>query len=174
VKQVIYTGSCAVYGNTHGAWVDETTTPAPGNRHGEILHEAEQVLLSASHATLKVCVFRLGAIYGAGREMKSRFEKLAGKSHPGTGEHFTNWIHLDDIVAATAFALDRQLHGIYNLVGNTPITARDLFDQMCQQYKLPPVEWDASLPRSRSNDRRVSNQKLKQAGYHFLHPTIEL
>lgn len=174
VKQIIYTSSCAVYGNAHGDWVDESTTIAPENRHGDVLHEAEQVLMSAMHPDLRICIFRMGAIYGPGRELKPRFEKLAGTTRPGTGEHFTNWIHLEDIVAATAFALDRQLHGIYNLVGDTPITARDLMDRVCQHYGLPRIEWDASLPRGRSNNRRVSNQKLQQQGYQLIHPEIEI
>ena len=71
VKQLIYTSSCAVYGNSNGAWVSEVSPVAPANRHGEILHETEQVLLSASSQDLKVCIFRLGAIYGPDRSSRN-------------------------------------------------------------------------------------------------------
>jgi nucleoside-diphosphate-sugar epimerase len=174
LRQIIYTGSCAVYGNAHGAWVDETTAVSLNNHHSEILYKVEQTLLSVSSPSLQVCVFRMGAIYGPGREIKPRFESLAGTARPGNGEHFTNWIHLDDIVAAITFALNHQLQGIYNLVNDTPITAHKLFQQVCQKYNLPPIMWDPSLPRSRTNDRRVLNQKLKQQGFSFLHPEIEI
>lgn len=173
IKQIIYTGSCSVYGNANGDWVDETTPPSPGDRYGEILHESEKILLSArlNHASL--CLFRLGAIYGPGRDLKSRFEKLAGKTRPGTGENYTNWVHLDDIVAAIDFALKHQLQGIYNLVSSVPMKSRDLTEQICQKYSFAPLEWDPAQAKSRSNNRRVSNQKLQQQGYNILHPNIE-
>lgn len=174
IKQVIYTGSCSVYGNAEGAWVDETTAITPSDRYGEILYETEQILQSLSHADLQVCIFRLGAIYGKGRDIKPRFEKLAGTTRAGSGEHFTNWIHLEDIISATIFSLKHRLNGVYNLVDDNPITARELTDQICQQYGFATVKWDISQPRGRSNNRRVSNQKLKQAGYKLLHPTINI
>lgn len=174
VKQLIYTSSCAMYGNSNGAWLSEVSPVAPANRHGEILHETEQVLLSESSQALKVCIFRLGAIYGPDRELKKRFNNLAGTTRPGTGNHFTNWIHLDDIVSASEFALDRQLQGIYNLVNDVPITARELFKQLCERYDLPEVEWNSSQDRTRSNNRRVSNQALKAEGYQLIHPEVEI
>jgi nucleoside-diphosphate-sugar epimerase len=174
VKQLIYTSSCAVYGNSNGAWVSEVSPVAPANRHGEILQDTEQVLLSASSQDLKVCIFRLGAIYGPDREFKKRFAKLAGTTRPGTGNHFTNWIHLDDIVSASELALERQLQGVYNLVNDVPITARELFQQLCDRYELPEVEWDASDTTERSNNRRISNQKLKAEGYQLIHPEVEI
>jgi nucleoside-diphosphate-sugar epimerase len=66
-----------VYGNSNGAWVSELSPVPPVNRHGEILHQTEQVLLSASSQDLKVCIFRLAAIYGPDREFKKRLSKLA-------------------------------------------------------------------------------------------------
>ncbi|MEB3180374.1 MAG: SDR family oxidoreductase [Nostocaceae cyanobacterium] len=172
VKQLIYTGSCAVYGDRNGEWVTEESPTVPGNQHGEILLETEQVLLSAETQDLKVCLLRLGAIYGPGREIKERFSRFAGTTRPGDGNNFTNWVHLDDIVSTVEFALNQQLQGIYNLVNDVPLTTRELFDRMCEVYGLPPVEWDASQPRTRSNNRRVSNHKLKEAGYKLIHRDI--
>lgn len=174
VKQLIYTSSSAVYGNSNGAWVSEESPVAPANRHGEVLHETEQVLLSASSQDLKVCIFRLGAIYGPDRELSKRFARLAGTTRPGTGNHFTNWIHLDDIVSASEFALARQLQGVYNLVNDVPIAARELFKQLCDRYELPEVTWDGSDTKTPSNNRRISNQKLKAEGYQFIHPEVEV
>jgi len=174
LKQLIYTGSCAVYGNSDGTWLSEASPIVPADRNAEILHETEQVLLSALSENLQVCIFRLGAIYGPQREIKKRFANLAGTTRPGSGTHFTNWVHLDDIVSATEFALSHRLQGIYNLVNDVPLTAYELFEQMSQRYNLPKVEWDAALPRSRENNRRVSNQKLKTEGYCFIHPELEI
>ncbi|WP_445172584.1 SDR family oxidoreductase [Microcoleus sp.] len=174
IKQLIYTSSSGVYGNSNGAWVSELSPVAPTDRHAEILHETEQVLLSASSPDLKVCIFRLAAIYGPDREFKKRLSQLAGTTRPGTGNQFTNWIHLDDIVSASELALARQLQGVYNVVNDVPITARELFKQLCDRYELPEVEWDGSDTTKRSNSRRISNQKLKAEGYQLLHPEVEI
>jgi len=126
VRQLIYTGSYAVYGDREGAWVDEASPVAPANPNGHSC-ETEQVLLSASSDDMSVCILRLGGIYGPRRELVKIFGRVAGTIRPGNGEDATNWIHLDDIVAAIKFARQHRLQGIYNLVdgaSNQSRTAR--------------------------------------------------
>ncbi len=171
VQQVIYTGSYAVYGDQQGAWVDETSAIAPANRNGEILAETEQILLKAG-STTNVCIFRLGGIYGPGRELVKIFQRAAGTTQPGNGEDAANWVHLDDIVGAIDFARQHQLQGIYNLVSDVPTTTGKLLELVCAQNNLPPVSWDPSTPSVRPYNARVSNQKLRSAGYRFIHPEI--
>jgi nucleoside-diphosphate-sugar epimerase len=173
VQQVIYTSSYAVYGDRGGDWVDETTPVLPLNQKAEILAETEQVLLSAAQDSLKVCVLRLGGIYGAGRELVKIFGRAAGSVRPGTGKEASNWIHIDDIVGAIAFAQQHHLNGIYNLVGTVPLTTQELLDRVFTAYNLPLATWDSSQSSSRSYNARVSNQKLRDAGYQFIYPEIQ-
>lgn len=173
VRQIIYTGSYAVYGDRGGAWVDETTPVAPANENGEILATTEQVLLNAGSEHLKVCIFRLGGIYGPDRELVKIFGRVAGTTRPGTGEDAANWVHLDDIVGAIDFARQHGLDGIYNLVGTVPLTSKELLDKVCSTHHLPPVSWDPSQPSLRPYNAKVSNQKLRSAGYSFIHPEIQ-
>ena len=174
VRQVIYTGSYAVYGDQQGQWVDETTPVQPANAKGEILVATEQVLLDAATPERQVCVFRLGGICGPGRDVVKIFRRAAGSTRPGTGEDASNWIHLDDIVGAIDFARTHHLQGIYNLVHDVPLTTGELLDRVFTKYDLPPVTWDASQPSNRPYNARVSNQKLKQAGYQFEYDDIPI
>lgn len=173
VQQVIYTSSYSVYGDRGGDWVDETTPVKPINLKAEILAETEQVLLGAAHDSLKVCVLRLGGIYGAGRELVKIFGRAAGSVRPGTGEEASNWIHIDDLVGVIAFAQQHHLSGIYNLVGTVPLTTKELLDRVFTMHHLPLATWDASQPSSRSYNARVSNQKLRDAGYKFIYPETQ-
>ncbi len=173
VQQVIYTGSYAVYGDRGGEWVDETTPVMPINPKAEILAETEQILLSAAHDSLKVCILRLGGIYGAGRELIKIFQGSAGTVRAGIGNEATNWIHIDDIVGAIAFAQQRTLSGIYNLVGTVPLTTQELLDRVFTAHHLPLATWDGSQSSTRSYNARVSNQKLRDAGYKFIYPEIQ-
>lgn len=174
VKQLIYTGSYSVYGDKNGAWVDEDSPLTPANHNGEILAQTEQVLLAASSKDLKVCILRLGGIYGPGRELTKIFSRAFGTTRPGTGEDFTNWIHLDDIVGAVNFAAVEKLPGIYNLVNKEPQLNRDLLDRLSEKYNLPKVMWNPTQQQVRAYNSRVSNQKIAAAGYKFIHPEIML
>ncbi|MGL5082523.1 MAG: SDR family oxidoreductase [Microcoleaceae cyanobacterium] len=172
VQHIVYTGSYALYGDHQGALVDETTPVAPLNENGHTLHQTEQVLLSAAHDSLKVCILRLGGIYGPGRELLKIWSRIAGTTRPGDGAEPTNWIHLDDIVGAIEFVRRYQLSGIYNLVDQSELTLRELIDQVCEQHNLPKVIWDTSKPSSRLYSVRVSSQKIQQAGYQLIHPQL--
>ncbi|BCL37077.1 SDR family oxidoreductase [Nostoc sp. MS1] len=172
VKQVIYTGSYSVYGDRNGEWVDEETPPMPKSRNGEILQEAEEVLLSASSEQLKICILRLGGIYGPGRELVKIFSRVPGTTRPGDGSDITNWIHLDDIVGAIEFVRQHPLQGIYNLVNDAHLPSRILLDTLFAKHNLAPVTWDDTGNSNRPYNATVSNQKIKQAGYQLIHPQM--
>ncbi|MEH2297749.1 SDR family oxidoreductase [Nostoc sp.] len=172
VKQLIYTGSYAVYGDRNGVWVDEETPLAPANLNAQILRKTEDVLLSASSENLRVCIFRLGGIYGTGRELLKIFSRYSGTTRPGNGEDIKNWIHLDDIVGAIEFARHRRLQGIYNLVDDAHLTSQDLLERLFEKHNLPKVKWDTSIKSTRPYNAWVSNEKLKEAGYQLIHPQM--
>ena len=172
IQQVIYTGTYSVYGDCQGEWVSEETPVSPSNENGKILAKTEQILLSIQSETLRVCILRLGGIYGAGRELIDIFGRAAGTTRPGRGEEFTNWIHLDDIVAALEFVRMNQLTGLYNLVNDWPVQSDDLLTRLFAHYGLTNVTWDASQASNRPYNCRVSNEKIKRAGFELIHPQI--
>jgi nucleoside-diphosphate-sugar epimerase len=172
LKQVVYTGSYSVYGNQNGEWVDETTPIQPTNRKSEILAETEQVLLSAATADLNVCVLRLGGIYGPNRELIKIYGGAAGKTRPGSGNEPSNWVHLEDIVGAIDFAINRGLDGIYNLADDDRYTRKELTEKLFAKHNLPPITWDDSQPSQRSSQAKVANQKIKDAGYKLIQPQL--
>ncbi|WP_339460367.1 SDR family oxidoreductase [Nodularia spumigena] len=172
IKQLIYTGSYSVYGDQNGAWVDEQTLAKPSHDNGKILKATEDVLLAASSDKLRVCILRLGGIYGPNRELMKIFSRVPGTTRPGNGEGAANWIHLDDIVGAIEFVRQHHLQGIYNLVDDAYLTTRQLLDSLLEKHDLPKVKWDNTLKNNRSYNTRVSNQKIKEAGYKLIHPKI--
>ncbi|MGC9504842.1 SDR family oxidoreductase [Baaleninema sp.] len=170
LKQVLYTSSCSVYGDFGGDWVEETTPVKPGNPNAAVLAETERVLLEVATADRSICLLRLGGIYGPGREIAKIYRRMAGTTQPGDGSRMSNWVHLDDIAGAIAFAERQGLNGIYNLVDDDVQPTRELVDKVCRTHNLPPVTWDASQAGRSSYNAKVSNEKLKQAGYALIHP----
>lgn len=173
VKQLIYTSSYGILNNKSGDLVDETVSVNPSSEFGKILHQTEQVLLSVPETKFKTCILRLAGIYGPGRELIKIFRGMAGKTRPGTGEDYTNWVHLYDIARAIDFAQEKQLQGIYNLNSDEILTTKEFFDSLFQAYNLPPITWDTSQSSTRSSNLKLSNQKIKDAGFEFAHPKIE-
>ena len=172
VQQLIYLSSCSVYGDRNGAWVDESAPVAPVNLRGKVLCQAEEILLEANRDRLRVAILRLGGIYGPGRDLEWRCGLIAGKTFPGSGDNFINWIHLDDIVSAVEFVRQNQCQGIYNLTDNTKLRSRQLYKQLCDRYDRPQVVWDSSQTAPPVSNVRVRNQKLIAAGYQLIHPQI--
>ena len=173
VKQLIYTGSYGVCGNRNGEWVDEESSITPPNEHGEILHQTEQALLSINSADLKVCILRLAGIYGPGRRQLIKiFGSWAGTTRPGNREAYINWVHLDDIVSAIEFVRQNKLQGMYNLSSDMPLKRQEFYDRLFQHHGQPSVTWDASTLSTPSYGLRLSNQKIKAAGFKLIHPEI--
>ncbi|MDB9539330.1 SDR family oxidoreductase [Anabaenopsis arnoldii] len=172
IKQIIYTGSYSVYGDHNGGWVDEQTPLRPTHERGKILQATEDVLLAASTDQLRVCIFRLGGIYGPNRELIKIFSTLPGTTRPGNGEDVTNWVHLDDIVGAIEFARQHYLEGIYNLVDDAYLTSRELLSRLFKKHDLPKVKWDNTTTSNRPYNAKVSNRKIKEAGYKLTHTHI--
>ena len=173
VKQLIYTSSYGILSNQNGDTVDEAISVDPATEIGQILHQTEEVLFSASEKKLNICIFRLSGIYGTGRELIKIFKGRAGTTRPGEGKDYTNWIHVDDIARAIAFAQQQQLQGIYNLTSDEVLTTKEFFQKLFQAHNLTDITWDSSQTSSRTLNLKLSNQKLKDAGFKFTHPQIE-
>ncbi|MDJ0601033.1 MAG: SDR family oxidoreductase [Crocosphaera sp.] len=169
VKQVIYLSSGSVYGDQKGEWVDETSPLDTDNKYGQVLVEAESIILELNQKDIKACVLRLGGIYGPGRELDKRIGRMAGKILPGTGENCTSWIHLDDIVQGIEFVHQKQCSGIYNLVNDVKLTSKDLCNLICDRQQLERVSWDTSKPSFSTLNARVTNSKIKEEGYQFIY-----
>lgn len=167
VCTIIYTSSTSVYGDKKGYWVTEDSPATPDNRQGQILKEAEDILQKCASPLRKVCILRLGEIYGPGREITTRLKKLYGMPLPGMGGNYTNLIHLDDIVEAINFALVKPLSGIYNLCNDVHISRLKLYEGLCIREGIPHVTWDPSTAPIHGTNKRVSNEKMIAAGFRF-------
>ena len=172
VKQIIYTGSYAVLGDRKGQWTDETVATNPITEGGKILAQTEEVLLTARSPKLKVCILRLGGIYGEGREIIKIFKSWAGTTRPGDGKDYSNWIHIADIANAIEVARKHQLDGIYNLASDDCLTTGEFFDRLFAAHDLLGITWDTTKKSTRPYNTRLSNQKIKDAGMEFIYPHI--
>lgn len=163
---LLYTSSTSVCENFQNEWVSEDTPLYPTSANAKTLLATEQCYLNSGVST---CILRLGGIYGPERDLADRAKRISGKTMPGTGLESTNHIHQEDIVRAIIFCLEHQLTGLYHLVNNAHPSKKELYVQLCDAAQLPPPFWDLSQPLG---SYKITNAKIKQAGFIFQHPNL--
>lgn len=169
-KYLIYTGRTTVYGEQNGLWVDEETPIHPTEEKEKKLLETETILLSFQEFNWDICILRLAEVYGPGYLISEKIRNKSDYFSPGSGNKFTNMIHLEDIVSSINFAIDHRLSGIYNLADEDHQTIKHLLEETSNKLHLPRIQWEPSLARKTHNNYRVSNHKIKSTGYSFIHP----
>jgi nucleoside-diphosphate-sugar epimerase len=170
--QLVHLSSCGVYGNRHGALTDESVRLDSLHPVNEVLAMAEDMIQSLRSESVNVCIFRLGGIYGPGRDIPAMLLSAAGGVVQRNGQNVPCWIHLDDAVRAVSFAFEHNLNDTYNLVNDTQCTGQELTDRLCEQAGLPLAKWLTIDTTDRVLNARVSNAKLKQLGFTLTHPSM--
>jgi len=158
-----YLSSTGVYGDTGGAWVDESAAVGEGRRAARA--EAD---LAWQALRQDVRVFRLPGIYGPGRSALERVTD--GKAHrvDMPGQIFSR-VHVDDIVDAVRASFDGPA-GVYNIADDAPASQNAVIEYACDllQLEWPPllsIEAAGLSPMARgfyAENRRVANGKAKR------------
>ncbi|MEQ1495167.1 MAG: SDR family NAD(P)-dependent oxidoreductase [Novosphingobium sp.] len=161
-KALLYLSSTGVYGDTKGAWVDESAPTGTGRRSARA--EADHEWLSRSARVL-----RLPGIYGPGRSALERVESGLARRIDLPDQVFSR-VHVDDIVSAATLALNAP-SGAYNVADDFPTSQNTVIEHTCQLLgnKMPPLQSlnEANLsPMARAfyaENRRIANTKAKRA-----------
>lgn len=172
-----YLSTTGVYGNTQGAWVDETASVNPQTARSQHRVGVESAFLNS---TLPSHIFRLPGIYGPGRSILDRLRAGTAKRIDNPGHVFSR-IHLDDIVT-TLWASMQQPNPktIYNVSDDEPTEPSNLVVEAAHLLGISSPE-PSPLDQANmsqmgasfwSECRRVSNQKIKdELGVVLKYPT---
>jgi len=173
-RRVFLTSSTGVYGESSGAWVDETCPTEPTGFAGIRLLEGERLLLDGP---FPATVLRLGGLYGPGRasliEQVRRGEIAWGDDE--TPVYF-NRIHRDDAAGALRHLMMlSDPDPIYLGVDREPTTLAVLLDWLAEALGVPPTrQSEASKVRTARHpaNKRCRNDRLIASGYVFRYPTF--
>ena len=177
IKGYYMTSSTSVYSQTSGEWVDESSPANPTTQTGQILRQAEELVLQAFSFCQPV-VFRVAGIYGQGRAHLLEAYLDSRVKWNRAMDRYLNMIHVEDLARLMVAALkSEQLQGIFNAVDDLPVKQSEFYLWLSQETKgkLPEecaIEEIENRKRGVSN-KRVSNTKIKQAlGFSFTYPTF--
>lgn len=158
-----YLSSTGVYGDTGGAWVDESAPIGRGRRSARAAADSAWLGLRPDAR-----VFRLPGIYGPDRSPLDRIR--AGRAHriDLPGQVFSR-VHVDDIVAGIAASFEGP-PGAYNLADDLPVSQNAVVEYGCALLRMEPppmLALDAAglSPQARAfyaENRRVANGKARR------------
>lgn len=170
LKHVAYLSTIGVYGDTGGAWVDETAEPQPGSERSKARLRAEQAWQAAvAAAGFRVHILRLAGIYGPGRSPVDRVLSGNARAIIKLGQVF-NRIHQADIAAAIMAGLNGLgAEEVYNVTDDEPAPPQDVLFYAADRLGVarpPSLDFETadltSMARSfYSETKRVRNTRLK-------------
>jgi nucleoside-diphosphate-sugar epimerase len=161
--RIVYISTTGVYGDAR--LVDETTPAAPRHERERLRLEEERAVLSGPWASPpgSAMVLRAAAIYGPGRGVHVSMRQGRYKL-PGGGSNFISRIHVDDLAAIAAAALESDLEGVYPVADDHPCPAREIAEYCSRLLGVPMPEMSAPLPEddTRRSDRRVDGSAIRR------------
>jgi nucleoside-diphosphate-sugar epimerase len=175
---IVYLSTVGVYGDHGGVWVDEGSECRPVSRRSIERLEAEKAWQEAAESEeLPLAVLRLACIYGPGRNALANLAAGTARRIVKAGQIF-NRIHVGDIAGILSLLADKETGGVFNLADGEPSPAEDVVAFAANLMGVvPPPEilFDRAemTPMARSfygENKRVSNARIRQAGYVFAWP----
>lgn len=163
VPWIGYLSSTGVYGDTGGAWVDESAEVGSGRRSARTAAD-----LAWQGLGERVRVFRLPGIYGPGRSALDRVRDGAAKRIALPDQVFSR-VHVEDIAGGVIAGMAGP-PGVYNLGDDEPSSQNAVIEEAARLLGVVPpllqsLEEAALSPMALAfyaENRRVANGKARR------------
>ena len=175
-----YLSTTGVYGDRAGGWVEETAPLRPTGERGQRRVAAERGWLRLWHQRgVPVHIFRLAAIYGAGRSPFEALRAGTAKRIDKPGQVFSR-IHVADLANVLIASMVRPRPGaVYNVCDDDPAPPEAVVAYAARLLgieppPLVPLEEAGLSPMARSfydDNKRVTNRLIKsELGVRLRYP----
>ena len=155
---------------------------------GDTCRQWEESMLPVAALQKRLAIFRIGIVLdksgGALPEfLQSLYFRVAAVL--GRGQQVISWIHLHDLCRMFLFAIENDsVSGVYNAVAPQPISNRELNNQLGKYLygkgflSMPVPAWVLQIMLGEMSievlkSATVSAQKIQEAGFQFLYPSIQ-
>lgn len=172
-QRLLYISTSGVYGDCHGAEVDETRPLHAQTARAQLRVSAEQQIFSwATRTGVHASILRVPGIYAAERLPVERLKK-GTPAIVEAEDGYTNHIHADDLARCVIAALLRaKPNRIYHTVDDSRMKMGEYFDAVADAFGLPHAPrvtraeaqkvLSPTLLSFMNESRRLSNARMKQ------------
>ena len=152
IEKIIFVSSTSVYPDIEESFNEEFIIKNPSNK---MVLDAENLVLNKTHI-----IFRASGLFGGDRIAGRR---LANKivDFPKTK---INFVHRNDVINATIFAIENDLNGIFNLCSKQHPTKEELYSFNAQKYNF---EKPIFLENEFSINRTIDGSKIEKLGFNY-------
>ena len=152
IEKIIFISSTSIYPNFEATYDENCFIENPSSK---LVFDAEELILNKTHIIL-----RASALFGEDRIAGRR---LANKKvdFPKTK---INFVHRNDVISATTFAIKNDLNGIFNLASKQHPTKEELYSFNAQKYSFEkPIFSDDK----NSIERIIDGSKIEKFGFEY-------
>ena len=152
IEKIIFISSTSIYPNFEATYDENCFIENPSNK---LVFDAEELILNKTHIIL-----RASALFGEDRIAGRR---LANKKvdFPKTK---INFVHRNDVISATTFAIKNDLNGIFNLASKQHPTKEELYSFNAQKYGFEkPIFSD----NENCIERIIDGSKIEKFGFEY-------
>jgi hypothetical protein len=184
-KVLIQASGIGYYGDRGNETLDEASSLGPGFL-ADIARQWEQSVQTIPAMGVRLATIRLAVVLGKSGGVIPRlvppFRFFLG-GHPGSGNQWLPWIHLQDVIAIIRFLIETPTcSGPFNVTTPHPILSKDFYNTLGRAMHRPAIfpmpafalrlilgemATDLLLP-----SQKALPKKLIEAGYNFNFPNL--
>ncbi len=186
LKKFISASATGYYGSNISTHIFNEDTPKGNDFLSDVCIQWEAAAEQFKSLGMPVCILRTGVVLSnrGGALPKMAAPVKWGLGTPlGSGRQYMPWIHIDDLVAMYLYAIDQPIANVYNAVATEQVRNKKFMKTLAKALHRPfisPKVPEALLKLimgSKSiiltKGSRVSNQRIKTAGFRFKFETVE-
>lgn len=155
IEKIIFISSTSIYPDEEKTFSEDEVFI---NAKSQKIYDIEKLIKDKTHL-----IFRCAGLMGANRISGKYF---AGKELDSEDVKI-NYVHLDDVIGATKFALLNDLEGIYNLCSSKHPTRKEIYFKNASRFGF-----DKPIFKNKKEykQRLIDGSKIEREGFRYKYP----
>jgi nucleoside-diphosphate-sugar epimerase len=154
-KKIFFISSTSIYPKEGGIYDENSKLYNPSSK---IVFDAEKVVLEKSDV-----IFRCSGLMG--------YDRVAGRYFSGkildSEDVKINYIHRDDVIEATKFAISNNISGIFNLCSKEHPTKKEIYMHNAKKYGFDKPIFEN---KKEYIHRIIDGSKIEDFGFRYKYP----
>jgi len=155
IEKIIFISSTSIYPDEEKTFIEDEIFDNPKSPK---IYEIEKFIKQKTHLIFRCAGLmgdkRVSGRYFAGKELDSEDVKI-------------NYVHLDDVIGATKFALEKNIEGLYNLCSLEHPTRKEVYTKNASKFGF-----DKPIFKNKKEykDRLIDGSKIESVGFRYKYP----